>query len=404
MQMKYLVILADGMADEPQIELKGLTPLQAAHTPNMDRLAQTAFIGQVKTIPDNFPPGSDVANLSVLGYNPAEYYTGRSPLEAISMGVELQDSDLALRCNLVTLSEEADYGDKTMIDYSAGEISSEESHQLMKTVSEQLGEAAFSFYAGISYRNLLVWKNGRGHDLQLTPPHDVSGQPINKYLPSGADGEILLELMKKSQGLLDDHPVNQQRRKKGHPPANSIWLWGEGVRPSMPTFQELYGISGSVVAAVDLVKGLGICGGLKPVAVEGATGAVMTNFAGKIKAALKCLHQGDDFVYLHIESPDEAGHQGNLSTKIWSIEQIDSQVLGPLMEELNKFDHIRVLVMPDHPTPLRTRTHSAKPVPYMLYDSKDPCQVGPKVYDEISAARGLFISDGHLLMKYFIQG
>ena len=404
MQMKYLVILADGMADEPQIELKGLTPLQAAHTPNMDRLAQTAFIGQVKTIPDNFPPGSDVANLSVLGYNPAEYYTGRSPLEAISMGVELQDSDLALRCNLVTLSEEADYGDKTMIDYSAGEISSEESHQLMKTVSEQLGEAAFSFYAGISYRNLLVWKNGRGRDLQLTPPHDISGQPINAYLPSGADGEILLELMKKSQGLLDDHPVNQQRRKKGHPPANSIWLWGEGVRPSMPTFQELYGISGSVVAAVDLVKGLGICGGLKPVAVEGATGAVMTNFAGKIKAALKCLHQGDDFVYLHIESPDEAGHQGNLSTKIWSIEQIDSQVLGPLMEELNKFDHIRVLVMPDHPTPLRTRTHSAKPVPYMLYDSKDPCQVGPKVYDEISAARGLFISDGHLLMKYFIQG
>lgn len=199
MQMKYLVILADGMADEPQIELKGLTPLQAAHTPNMDRLAQTAFIGQVKTIPDNFPPGSDVANLSVLGYNPAEYYTGRSPLEAISMGVELQDSDLALRCNLVTLSEEADYGDKTMIDYSAGEISSEESHQLMKTVSEQLGEAAFSFYAGISYRNLLVWKNGRGHDLQLTPPHDVSGQPINKYLPSGADGEILLELMKKAK-------------------------------------------------------------------------------------------------------------------------------------------------------------------------------------------------------------
>ncbi len=404
MQMKYLVILADGMADEPQIELKGLTPLQAAHTPNMDRLAQTAFIGQVKTIPDNFPPGSDVANLSVLGYNPAEYYTGRSPLEAISMGVELQDSDLALRCNLVTLSEEADYGDKTMIDYSAGEISSEESHQLMKTVSEQLGEAAFSFYAGISYRNLLVWKNGRGHDLQLTPPHDVSGQPINKYLPSGADGEILLELMKKSQGLLDDHPVNQQRRKKGHPPANSIWLWGEGVRPSMPTFQELYGISGSVVAAVDLVKGLGICGGLKPVAVEGATGAVMTNFAGKIKAALKCLHQGDDFVYLHIESPDEAGHQGNLSTKIWSIEQIDSQVLGPLMEELNKFDHIRVLVMPDHPTPLRTRTHSAKPVPYMLYDSNRPCPTGPKAYDELSAARGLFIAEGHLLMKYFIQG
>jgi 2,3-bisphosphoglycerate-independent phosphoglycerate mutase len=319
--MKYLVILADGMADEPQTELKGLTPLQAAHTPNMDRLAQTAFIGQVKTISDNFPPGSDVANLSVLGYNPAEYYTGRSPLEAISMGVELQDSDLALRCNLVTLSEETNYGDKTMLDYSSGEISSAESHELMKTVSEQLGEAPFSFYAGISYRNLLVWKNGRGRDLQLTPPHDISGQPINKYLPSGADGGILLELMIKSQAILDNHPVNQKRRKTGRPAANSIWLWGEGVRPSMPTFQELYGISGSVVAAVDLVKGLGICGGLKPVTVEGATGAVMTNFAGKIKAAINCLHQGDDFVYLHIESPDEAGHQGNLATKIWSIEE-----------------------------------------------------------------------------------
>lgn len=402
--MKYLVILADGMADEPQAKLKGLTPLQAAHTPNLDRLARTAFIGQVKTIPNNYPPGSDVANLSVMGYNPVQYYTGRSPLEAVSMGVELQDSDLALRCNLVTLSEEENFDAKIMIDYSAGEISTTESHELMKTISDQLGQTAFQFHAGISYRNLLVWKNGRGRDVQLTPPHDISGQPIANYLPGGDDGAILLDLMKKSQDLLPSHPVNQERRKSGHAPASSIWLWGEGVRPSLPTFKELFDLSGSVVAAVDLVKGLGICSGLKPVTVEGATGAVITNFAGKVKAALECLHQGDDFVYLHIESPDEAGHQGSLETKIWSIEQIDREVIAPLIDEINAFDHIRVLVMPDHPTPIRIRTHSAEPVPYMLYDSKHPCQAGPKIYDEASAVNGLYIAEGHQLMKYFIQG
>lgn len=402
--MKYLVILADGMADEPQTQLKGLTPLQAASTPNLDKLAQTAYIGLVKTIPADYPPGSDVANLSVLGYDPAEYYTGRSPLEAVSMGVELGANDLALRCNLVTLSEEENYADKTMIDYSSGEISTEESHELMKFIAQELESELFHFHPGISYRHLLVWQNGRGSDLQLTPPHDISGQPIADYLPGGAQGALLLELMMKSQRILGDHPVNQQRKKKGHNSATSIWLWGEGVRPSLPTFQELYGLSGSVVAAVDLVKGLGICAGLEPVTVEGATGAVMTNFAGKIKAALECLHQGDDFVYLHIESPDEAGHQGSLETKIWSIEQIDREVIGPLVDEINTFDHIRILVMPDHPTPLRIRTHSSDPVPYLLFDSKQPNLSGPQKYDEVSAAQGLFIAEGHQLMRHFIKG
>ncbi|HQA07928.1 MAG TPA: cofactor-independent phosphoglycerate mutase [Syntrophomonadaceae bacterium] len=402
--MKYLVILADGMADEPQAQLKGLTPLQAASTPNLDKLARTAHIGQVNTIPADYPPGSDVANLSVLGYNPAEYYTGRSPLEAVSMGVELSDNDLAIRCNLVTLSEEENYADRTMIDYSSGEISTAESHELMKSIAEELGSATFQFYPGISYRHLLVWRNGRGSDLQLTPPHDIIGQPVTAYLPSGNQGALLLELMMKSQGILRDHPVNQQRKREGHPPATSIWLWGEGVRPSLPTFQELYGLSGSVVAAVDLVKGLGICAGLKPVTVEGATGAVVTNFAGKIDAALQCLHHGDDFVYVHIESPDEAGHQGNLETKIWSIEQIDQQVIGPLCEDLASFEHIRVLVMPDHPTPLRIRTHSSDPVPYLLFDSKHPSQSGPQKYDEVAARQGIFIAEGHQLMRYFIKG
>ena len=402
--MKYLVILADGMADEPQEQLKGLTPLQAASTPNLDRLARTAYIGQVQTIPANFPPGSDVANLSVLGYDPAKYYTGRSPLEAVSIGVELGENDLALRCNLVTLSEEENYADKTMIDYSSGEISTAESHQLMKAIADELGGEPFYFYPGISYRHLLVWKNGRGSDLQLTPPHDISGQPIAAYLPAGTHGAHLLELMMKSQKILQDHPVNQKRIKEGHPPATSIWLWGEGVRPALPTFQELYGLSGSVVAAVDLVKGLGICAGLKPVTVPGATGAVVTNFAGKIEAALQCLRQGDDFVYVHIESPDEAGHQGNLDTKIWSIEQIDQQMIGPLCENLAGFEHIRVLVMPDHPTPIRIRTHSSDPVPFLLFDSQQPNPSGPQKYDEASARRGLFIAEGHQLMRHFIKG
>lgn len=402
--MKYLVILADGMADEPQAQLQGLTPLQAASTPNLDKLAQTAYIGQVKTIPAAYPPGSDVANLSVLGYDPAEYYTGRSPLEAVSMGVELGANDLALRCNLVTLSEAARYADQTMIDYSSGEISTEESHELMKFIAQELEGGPFRFYPGISYRHLLVWQNGRGSDLQLTPPHDISGQPITDYLPGGEQGVLLLELMMKSQKVLRNHPVNQQRLKEGHPPATSIWLWGEGVRPSMPTFQELYGLSGSVVAAVDLVKGLGICAGLKPVTVPGATGAVVTNFAGKIEAALQCLNQGDDFVYVHIESPDEAGHQGNLDTKIWSIEQVDQLVIGPLLENLAGFEEIRVLVMPDHPTPVRIRTHSSDPVPYLLFDSKQPNPAGPSKYDEVSARQGLFINEGHQLMKYFIKG
>lgn len=402
--MKYLVILTDGMADEPLQQLEGKTPLQAANTPNIDKLAQLSHVGMVKTIPDQFPPGSDVANLSVLGYDPQKYYTGRSPLEAVSMGVELADNDLALRCNLVTLSGENTYEAQTMVDYSAEEISTAEAHELMKAVALKLGSESFCFHAGISYRHLLVWKNGRHRDLYLTPPHDISGQPIANYLPAGNDGQSLLNLMEKSQEILKEHPINLQRIKNGHHPAASIWLWGQGFRPALPTFQELYGLSGSVVAAVDLVKGLGICAGLKPISVPGATGAVVTNFSGKINAALDALQQGDDLVYVHIESPDEAGHQGNLESKIWSIEQIDQLVIGPILDKISDFDHIRILVMPDHPTPLTIRTHSSEPVPYLLYDSKQPCENGPGRYDESAASHGLFIEKGHQLMPFFIKG
>lgn len=401
--MKYLVILTDGMADESLEHLQGQTPLQAARTPHLDRLAASAYIGQVKTIPDGFSPGSDVANLSVMGYDPRLYYTGRSPLEAVSMGVELADNDLALRCNLVTLSGEHPYPAQTMVDYSAGEIETSDGRALMDTVSRELGLEAFQFHGGISYRHLLVWKDGRGRDLCLTPPHDISGQKIASFLPAGRDGHLLLDLMIKSQDILADHPVNIRRKSEGHPPVSSIWLWGEGVRPALPTFQEKYGLSGAVVAAVDLVKGLGICAGLDPIRVEGATGAIATNFAGKTEAALKALKTGYDYVYLHIESPDEAGHQGSVDRKIWSIEQIDQQVIGMVWDELQAFDDICILVMPDHPTPIRTRTHSREPVPYLLYDSRDPNSQGWDRFDESTARRGLFINEGHLLMDYLLR-
>jgi len=403
--MKYLLVLADGMADYKINELGGKTPLQFAQTPNMDKLAMTSVIGQVKTVPLNYPPGSDVANLSVMGYDPRKYYTGRSPLEAVSMGVELGTRDLALRCNLVTLSDEADYQDRTMLDYSSGEITSEESAQLIEAVKNGLGSEVFNFHAGISYRHLLVWKDGIDKSLSLTPPHDISDRKIHDYLPSGQDSGWLLDLMIKSETILSNHPVNQARREKGLNPATSLWLWGEGSKPALNSFQDKYQLQGSVVSAVDLVKGLGICAGLTPVKVNGATGGIITNFAGKARAALDELKKGQDFVYLHIESPDEAGHQGELEKKIWAIEQIDREVLGLVLAELNDFEDLRVLVLPDHPTPIAVRTHTSDPVPFMLYDKNNPVKSPVAVYDEDTAAStGMFIENGHELMDHFISG
>ncbi len=401
--MKYLVILADGMADYSIPELDNQTPLQYANTPNIDFMAKNAVIGKAATIPDGYPPGSDVANLAVMGYDPCRYYTGRSPLEAVSMGVKLDDNDLALRCNLVTLSEEEGYSDKSMLDYSSGEISSGESAELIAVLQKELGNDTFAFYPGISYRHLMIWKNGTGRNLSLTPPHDISDRKITAYLPGGADGKYLLDLMIKSEKLLKDHPVNIARRASNNNPANSAWLWGEGKKPSLPGFEDKYMLKGSVVSAVDLVRGLGISAGLKPVLVEGATGSIETNFKGKARAALDELKNGQDFVYLHIESPDEAGHQGNLQRKIWSIEQIDKEVVGLVLDELNDFADIRIMVLPDHPTPLSTRTHSSNPVPFMIYDKNSPEKDGVKYYNEFSASKGIFFENGYQLMDYFIR-
>jgi 2,3-bisphosphoglycerate-independent phosphoglycerate mutase len=402
--MKYLLILADGLADYKIAELGGKTPLEYAQTPNMDFLARTSIIGKARTIPEGFPPGSDVANLAVMGYNPEIYYTGRSPLEAVSMGIELGDNDLAIRCNLVTLSDPEDYSRKTMLDYSSGEISSAESKELIKALQNELVGQEISFHPGISYRHLLVWKNARGRKVNLTPPHDISEKVVGEYLPTGADSAVLMDLMLKSYDILKDHPINNKRRAAGQNPATSAWFWGEGNKPALDSFEKLYGLKGSVVAAVDLVKGLGISAGLKSVEVPGATGAIETNFAGKARAALDELKQGQDFVYVHIESPDESGHQGSLKQKLWSIEQIDREVVGLLVKELDQFQDLRVMILPDHPTPLSIRTHSSEPVPFMIFDKNHPLNDSIGIYSEQAADKGIFFPEGYKLMEFFIKG
>lgn len=402
--MKYLLVLADGMADYKIDALGGKTPLQYARTPNMDILAPHSLIGTVQTVPPGYPPGSDVANLAVMGYDPRQYYTGRSPLEAVSMGVDLGQQDLALRCNLVTLSGEDNYADKTMLDYSAGEISSAESAQLIDVINKELANEDFAFHAGISYRHLMVWKNGAQKKIQLTPPHDISDRPISEYLPAGSDGAILQQLMINSEEILLKHPVNQSRIERGLHPASSLWFWGEGTKPALDSFGMKYQLKGSVVSAVDLVNGLGICAGLRPIKVAGATGGIVTNFAGKARAALDELKAGQDFVYLHIESPDEAGHQGDLEAKIWAIEQIDQEVLGLIRYEMDDFDDLRILLMPDHPTPLAIKTHTGDPVPFLIFDKNHPAASGLNSFTEETAQKGPFIEAGYQLMDRFIKG
>lgn len=401
--MKYIVILGDGMADCKIEELGNKTPLQVARKTNMDKLAKESEIGMVKTVPEDYPPGSDVANLSVMGYNPENYYTGRSPLEAVSMGVDMGGNDVSFRCNLVTLSDEDNYHEKTMMDYSSGEISTEEAAELIKSVNESLANEEFKFYPGVSYRHLLVWNNGP-EKFDLTPPHDISDKKVGEFLPKGMQSEKLLSLMEKSSEILADHPINKDRVARGLNPATSIWLWGEGKKPALNTFDEKYGLKGSVVSAVDLTKGLGICAGLDVVNVPGATGNVHTNFKGKAEAAIKELENGKDFVYVHVEAPDEAGHQGSLKDKIKSIEEIDETVLGTILCGLEQFEHYRIMILPDHPTPLSIKTHTADPVPYLIYDSKKPVASGVDSYTEENAeSTGVFVSKGYELMDKFIK-
>lgn len=402
--MKYVVVLYDGMADYPVPALGGKTPMMVAEKPNFDRMAKHGTVGLVRTVAPGLTPGSDVANLSVMGYDPCLYYTGRSPLEAVSMGIKLSDTDVALRCNLVTLSDEEDYSEKTMVDYCAGDISSEEAAEIIKTVEEKLGNDIFAFYSGVSYRHCLVWHGGKTEIGKLTPPHDISGRKIGGYLNKNPDAAGLLELMEKSCEILKDHPVNLKRISEGKRPANAIWLWGQGSRPSLPSFEKLYGVKGSVISAVDLLKGIGICAGMKTPDVEGATGYIDTNFEGKAQKAVEELENGSDFVYIHIEAPDECGHRNEPENKVKAIELIDSRVLPIVLEALEKYDDYKVMILPDHPTPIVTGTHASDPVPFMIYHKKDEKDSGvDSINEETASKTGLFIEEGPSLMGRFLS-
>ncbi len=399
--MKYIVMLGDGMADDPVEALGGRTPLEAAKKPNIDRLAKGGRLGMVRTVPEGFKPGSDVANLSAMGYDPVTCYTGRSPLEAVSIGIQMNDTDVAFRCNVVTLSDEPDYEDKTMVDYSAGEISTAEAAELIRAVEEALGTSERIFYPGISYRHCMIWHDGPC-GLSLTPPHDISDRKIREYLP---ENPIILDLMKRSYEILRNHPINQARVERGLNPANSIWLWGEGTKPGVTSFAAMHGVKASVISAVDLIKGIGICAGMKVIEVEGATGNIDTNFEGKGKAALQTLLEGQDLVYIHVEAPDECGHHGDLEGKVRSIELIDEKIVGPLLAGLEKAgEDYSILVMPDHPTPIAVKTHVSDPVPFLLYRSTEVLDSGICTYTEANAkSTRVFLEHGYELMKLLIQ-
>lgn len=402
--MKYVVVLGDGMADYPVESLGGKTPLQAADKPHIDALAAQGQVGMVQTVPAGFAPGSDTANLAVLGYDPRLYYTGRSPFEAASMGVTLADDDLTFRCNLVTLSAAPRYEDSIMLDHSADEITTAEAEILLAAVSEQFASDELAFYPGVSYRHLLVWHHAPT-EWRLTPPHDILEQRIGDYLPVGPAAERLLAMMKASVPHLSAHPVNQKRQQQGLAPANAIWIWGEGTKPQLPAFSEKYGLRGAVISAVDLIKGLGVCAGLEVLDVEGATGNMHTNFRGKVQAALAALQDGKDFVYLHLEAPDECSHRQETENKVRSITLLDREVVQPLVAGLAALgEPYRLLFLPDHATPLALRTHTADPVPFLLYDSTAPAAGGPTRYDEAAAQdAGLFIREGYTLMDLFLN-
>ena len=404
--MKYVVILGDGMADYPVKELGYKTPLQCAIKPNIDRCASLGELGLVKTVPEHLnPPGSDIANMAVLGYDPDKYYTGRSPLEAVSMGIDLNQDDLAVRCNLVTLSDEEVYEDKIMMDYSSDEISSQEAAELISFIDEKLGSDLIKFYAGISYRHCLVWKLKGEVDMDCTPPHDILTKRIGDYLPTTEQGRVLLNLMKESEKLLKDHPVNKARIEKGLNPATSIWLWGEGRKPYLDSFSDKYKVTGAVVSAVDLIKGLGLCAGLKTINLKGVTGTITTDFSAKANSTIDYLLNEGDFVYVHIEAPDECGHRFEIENKVRSIELIDEKVVGPIFEALSKHGDFKMMILPDHATPLSLRTHTHDPVPYIIYDSTNIKEATDLTYDEECAKKtSILFEEGHTLMDHFLKG
>lgn len=397
--MKYIILLGDGMSDEPIAELGGKTPLEVAKTPNMDRMSQIGKTGLAATVPDGYPPGSDVANLSVFGYNPSDCYTGRSPLEAASMGVDLAPEDVAFRLNFVWL--EAHYGKLYMGDFSAGHISTVEAKLLIETFQQELGGDEFDFYPGVSYRHLMVWRNGKDK-LTFTPPHDISTYSIEDYLPQGDGANVLLDLTNSAQMLLNNHPVNNQRVAERKLPANSIWFWGHGRKPVMETYQERFGLSGSVISAVDLIRGIGVNAGLDIIHVPGATGYIDTNYLGKAEYAIASL-KNRDFVYVHVEAPDEASHGGLLKEKIEAIENFDRDVVGTVLNRLDEIGDCRILVTPDHPTPVQKRTHTSDPVPFILFDSRQTLGSKAVAYSEAEAKRSGELIPGYQLLSLMMD-
>jgi len=403
--MKYVMIVGDGMADYPVESLGGKTPLMVARTPHMDWLANQGEIGLVRTVPDGFNPGSEIANLSIFGYDPIRYYTGRGPLEAASLRVNLAAADIAFRCNLITLKLQGN--EIVMEDFSAGHITDEEARKIIVRLNQEMGTNEIQFYAGVSYRHLMVLKNGAAkfsslEKLELTPPHDIIGKEISPFLPQTE--ELVLALMKESQRLLKNHPVNQAREAKGLLPANSIWLWGQGRSPHMVTLKERFGMDGYVISAVHLIKGIGMLAGLEVLEVPGITGYFDTNYDGKAQYTLRGLRE-KDFVYVHVEAPDEAGHMGDLRLKIDAIEAFDEKVVGAILKGMEEFKRYKVLVLPDHPTPLSVRTHTADPVPYVIYSNEErPISAHGKTFDEASAGRsGISIQKGFELIERFLN-
>ena len=399
--MKYIVVLGDGMADEPIAELGGKTPLAYAKTPNMDRLSKLSEVGMVHTIPDGMKPGSDTANLSVIGYDPVKYYSGRSPLEALSIGVPMKDTDIALRCNIVTISEgEVPFEEKTIIDHSSSEISTKDCAVLLQEVAKELANETYQFYVGTSYRHCLIWD--KGQVVELTPPHDVLGRVIGQYLP---EDEVLRRMMERSYEILVNHPINIERKKQGLNPANCCWFWGAGTKPMLSSFEEKTGKKGMMVSAVDLLKGIAVGAGMGVAMVEGANGGLHTNYEGKVEAAVKAVTQdGYDFAYIHVEAPDEMGHQGSVERKVLAIEYLDTQVIGPVVEKMEAAgEDFRLLVLPDHPTPISVRTHTSDNVPFMLYDSTAPLHASWNYTEEDGRESGKLVKVGHKLIDYFLQ-
>ena len=401
--MKYIIFLCDGMADYPVDSLGGKTPLSVANNPNMDELCKKGELGLVKTVAEHLSPGSDVANLSVMGYDPDMYYTGRSPLEALSIGVNLRDADVTFRANVVTLSDEENYADKTMVDYSSGEITTAEAHQLINYLKENMSFDHIDLYGGTSYRHLVVWDGG-STNVTLTPPHDISDKKVTEYLPKGEGADVLLEMMKKSHELLCNHPINLDRIARGLNPANSLWIWGEGTKPMLSSFCEKFGISGTMISAVDLLKGIGNGTKMDVIEVPGATGNIDTNFDGKALAAIDAFKNGTDFVYIHMEAPDECGHHGDTDGKIRSIELIDEKVVKPVVDYLKSTgEDFRVLITPDHPTPIALKTHVRDAIPFVIYDSRRDTGLNLDYTEENAKETGLYIEPGYKLMEKLLD-